>query len=888
MGRLEPQVRADLARVLPGVAVPPAMRAGALQHERYLSHRAVRELLQLLAEERPVVLLLDDLHWADPASAELLVALLRRPPVAPVLLGLARRPRQTDQRLAAALNRAERTGGVVRRVLRPLTPAQAAELLGPSFPPDLATALCEECGGNPFYLQQLARVALVRTPVALASARDVLLAGVQVPESVAVALTEELEVLTPRARLVLDGAAVVGDPFETDLAAIAADLDEDLAVAALDDLLALDVVRPTAVPRRYRFRHPILRRAAYETARGAWRVDAHERVARALALRGAGVTARAAHVERCARRGDPEAVALLRTAGDESYVTAPGSAARWYRAAAEVLGPDAEPGERVALLLPQATALAATGDYHESHAALVQCLEMVVDDPGLRTQLIASCAALEQLLGDHARARARLLEALDHLPPGASRESAAFMVELAMDGYFAMRYDVMEDWARKALDAGIRISDPVTQVLAGAALSLAGALAGTAARARRDCAWTAALVDRLPDEVVAARLDAVGYLALAEQHLELFDEARAHADRAVRLARSTGQGQTLPLSVPSLASLLALRGSLAPALRLMDDAVELARLTDYARAVAWVLTVRAQIRLAAGDLAGALTDAQEALDALAHLDEEFVLGWAGVQLAQALLESGKAGRAVAVLDRLAGGEAMTAVHGGWRAHALELRTRCLLDLGRVEQAGHAATVALRQAEEAGLSLASAVAMRAAAAVHLGSARPAAAVDAAGVSMHQATALGAPLEATHSRILLGRALAAEGSTSDALSELRRAATTAESLGALRLRDAAEHEIRALGAPVHRRTAAARGSRGYLALTGREREVAALVAQGRTNPEIAATLFLSLKTVETHLRHIFRKLEVSSRLAVAREVDRVQQAAGRGTRDERVST
>ena len=102
----------------------------ALQHERYRSHRAVRELLEQLASTQPLVLLLDDLHWADSASVELVGALLRRPPAAPVLLVLAVRPRHVAERLSTALERAERAEALTRIELAALSPEEARELLG--------------------------------------------------------------------------------------------------------------------------------------------------------------------------------------------------------------------------------------------------------------------------------------------------------------------------------------------------------------------------------------------------------------------------------------------------------------------------------------------------------------------------------------------------------------------------------------------------------------------------------------------------------------------------------------------------------------------------------------------------------------------------------------
>ena len=86
--------------VLPSLSALAAGRTVALQHERHRSHRAVRALLEHLAQSKPLVLVLDDFHWADAASVELLLgALLRRPPGAAVLIAVALRPRQTPERL---------------------------------------------------------------------------------------------------------------------------------------------------------------------------------------------------------------------------------------------------------------------------------------------------------------------------------------------------------------------------------------------------------------------------------------------------------------------------------------------------------------------------------------------------------------------------------------------------------------------------------------------------------------------------------------------------------------------------------------------------------------------------------------------------------------------
>src|SRR6185312_1621207 len=169
---------------------------------------------------------------------------------------------------------------------------------------------------------------------------------IDVPPSVAAALAEEFDLLSSGARVVLEGPAVAGDPFEPELAAAAASRPEAVAIEELDELLQLDLVRETDVPRRFRFRHPLVRRAVYESTPPGWRLGAHERCAQALEARGAPVAARAHHVERSARQGDLAAIATLRTAGEATAHRAPASAARWFAGALSLLPEDAPAEER--------------------------------------------------------------------------------------------------------------------------------------------------------------------------------------------------------------------------------------------------------------------------------------------------------------------------------------------------------------------------------------------------------------------------------------------------------------------------------------------------------------------------------------------------------------
>src|SRR3954452_21207194 len=321
------EVRAELELVFPSMPRQEAASGPALQDERYRTHRAGRELLECIAASAPLVLVLDDVHWADPASIDLLAALLRTPPSAAVLLALAARPRQLPERLAGALERARRAGRLTRVELGALRRAEAGELLGDAVDGTLADSLYGLSGGNPFYLEQLARSAR-RTGEPAPPAGSGTMGGIKVPSAVAASVTGELALLSPVSRRLLEGAAVAGDPFEPDLAAVAAALDRTAAAEGVDDLFALGLIRSTEVPRRFRFRHPLIRRAVYEAAPGGWLLGAHERCAHELARRGAAPAVRAHHVEHAATDGDAAAVALLRDAGAAAASRAPQSAAR--------------------------------------------------------------------------------------------------------------------------------------------------------------------------------------------------------------------------------------------------------------------------------------------------------------------------------------------------------------------------------------------------------------------------------------------------------------------------------------------------------------------------------------------------------------------------------
>jgi len=297
---------AELAVVLRAFEGVAAGRALELQEERYRAHRALRLLLSAIARDAPVVVVLDDVQWADPVSVELLCHLLAHPPRGAVLLALGFRPSQVSAKLAATLAAALRDHDGRRLDLGPLSRAAASELVGSATTSSSDhERLYHASGGNPFFLLQLARAGHIaaRRPVAGGPVGEDV-----VPSAVGAALASELSSLSAPSLVLLQGAAVTGDPFDALTAAAAAGIADADVLDLLDELLRFGLIYRTGAGREYAFRHPIVRATVYELTASGWRAHAHARVAEVLAAREASAAARAPHVERSAMRGDPDAI----------------------------------------------------------------------------------------------------------------------------------------------------------------------------------------------------------------------------------------------------------------------------------------------------------------------------------------------------------------------------------------------------------------------------------------------------------------------------------------------------------------------------------------------------------------------------------------------------
>jgi DNA-binding CsgD family transcriptional regulator len=140
------------------------------------------------------------------------------------------------------------------------------------------------------------------------------------------------------------------------------------------------------------------------------------------------------------------------------------------------------------------------------------------------------------------------------------------------------------------------------------------------------------------------------------------------------------------------------------------------------------------------------------------------------------------------------------------------------------------------------------------------------------------AVDAPIESAVSRTLAGKALAQAAEHDRAIAQLDRAVAELERVGAVRLRAAAERELRKLGQHIHHRTRPGQaGQTGVATLTERELQIARMIVDRKTNSEIAGELFLSKKTIETHIRNMFRKLDANSRADIARAIERSDRVA-----------
>ncbi|SEP09583.1 ATP-binding protein [Trujillonella endophytica] len=855
----------ELGRPLPSRAIRIPVDDGRLQ-----LFESVAGMLAELGAQAPLLLVVEDLHWADRSSRDLLRYLLARLAEEPVAVVASYRADDLHRRhpLRPLLAELVRLPGVERLELAPL-PAPAVGQLVRDLAADVPEATVDDvvarAEGNAFYAQELVAAGLAGESLPLALT-DVLLARV--------------EQLGPGAQRVLRTAAVAGRQVRHELVAAvsglpATELEPALAEAVHRHLL---VVSPDG---RYRFRHALLREAVLADLLPGERVRLHAAVAAHLADHpGAGTAAERAHHARESNDLPTALTASLEAAADAGRVGAPAERLQHLEAALALWPavPDAQARtarDHPGLLLEAAAAARAGGELHRA-VAFLRAAQEVLGPDGDRATLARVHYTLAQALGrieDQAAAHresSRAMALVPASPPSSARTwAAATHARTAYDVGLWEEGNAAAEEALAAADAlGLDSAWADTAVTlararGGAPAAVVARLEEALARARRsgdrdvelrvlfnlavvpyeagDVArgvhWTDTALARaeelgVPWTFYAAELrhlgvsaryvagDWDGSLALAER-LARVPEMGAHV-RAASLLVQVGRGD--PAAVERLAWARGLSARLEAHVLLL------------------LATAGAAIDLAAwaGDAETAAREAEEAEQQLGALWGDDRL--AAVRLvatalapvadaAAAARSAGDAGAERRWVDRGAG--LVAAARSAVADHR-----RAIGEYG-VEGAAWLARVAAEEERLHG--------------------RPAAEAWRAAV---EAFDYGHVYEQARSRWRLAEALLAAGDREAAAVELQRAADVAVRLGARPLREAVVALARrgrlAVDVPGLGRLPDAAA-----VFTPREAEVLALLARGRTNRQIGAELFISEKTASVHVSNILAKLGAGGR-------------------------
>jgi DNA-binding CsgD family transcriptional regulator/tetratricopeptide (TPR) repeat protein len=835
-----------LATVFPALAAEDADGAEDADRTgiaRLLLYRALRGLVDELAGQDGLALLLDDVHWADPGTVEFLDHLVRHPPRGPVLVAMAYRPAQAPPRLAALLAAA----GGQQIAVDPLSAEEVAQFLGPGVNSTRGRLLYKASGGNPFYLEALARMHRLE--------------GAELPASVRAVLQVELGDLPPASRRAVHAAAVAGDEFGPALLAVAAEMPEAAALEALDDLVARDILRPAAAG-RFRFRHPLVRQAAYEYAEAGWRLGAHARLADHLARLGAPATVQAHHVERSCSFGDEHAVATLVTAARAVAGHAPQTCAHWLRTALDLVPEESRTIDlRQELLMELCRAQGVSGRLAESRDSARELLALLpADQHGRRAKAARMCALMERQLGRPHEARALLLDELSRMPNARADTAMPLRMRLVVESLMRVDFraaqavlDLMPDPGKgweQGLDVAVAALRPMTAYAAGRIVD-----------ALHSAEAAQLLIEAVPDSHLAEWLDTMAWLCWADTCLGRYPIALRHFDRSAGIARSTGQAYVLTNLLAGKTRTLIALGRLPEALETVEESIDGARLIGSGQQLVFALTQRCLALAWSGDHDAALAVGEDAVTTAAGSREVWDYM---AQNARAV--------AMVVAGRLDDGvDALVTSCTGFRDPKLDRATliaTCELlaqvDVERGRDGIRWADTATRldDPELPGFTglviLANAHVMR--------GRDPAAAAAAAEDAARRLTAGRRALDAGRALLTAGLAHAAATRVDLARERLREATEVFDDCGATALAARAVRERRRLGVRVAG-PVTARGPGGTYGMTPRESEIARLVAQGLTNQRIAGELFLSVRTVETHLSRVFAKLGVTSRTAVA---------------------
>ena len=838
----DPSVRerwlADAAAAAAVVFDTGAEAAGLGEDAAFSTLHGLHWLTVNAAADGPLLLAIDDLHWCDRPSLRFLAYLARRLEGLPVLLGATLRTGEagTDVALVGELASAPRC--VVLRP-GPLSAAAVAALVRARLGADAAPAFSDACheatGGNPLLLRQLlsalaadsvrpeaGNVTVVRDIGPRAASRGVLLRLGRLPDG---------------AIPVAQAVAVLGDGATLPAVAAIAGLDEPAAAESIADLARAEILLAGAP---LGFVHPLVRDAVHRELQPGERDLAHDHAARLLRDSGAPADQIAAHLLHVPPRGEAWVAELLADAArTASRRGAPESAVAYYeRALAEP--PSAE--LRPALLFE----LSLTAWIMEGHDALPYLHEAhaAQRDPLLRPLAAINLARTYVFTATPARCREIVAEAIRELPD----EFADLHLALrALDGsalYFGAGGST--DPGRLAERRG---TPPDAQLGARMLGSIAALDAMVGLEPAEDCARWA--LEVLADDLLASGDPGLFWpmpvvvLALADrdevantwERIETITQERGSAFGVLTI--NTWKGFTLMYA-----------GELAEAEEHLREGVHQSKL--------WGIEMRSSSGIIAGFLASVLVERGKLDEARAALPEvpqagDFSDGANGARaaFAELLLHEGRPAEALAhaqALEQHAVAERHP-VWSPWRG----LEAACLHALGRTDDACALAADELALARRWGSPNVVGRGLRI-----LGELEGEAGIP----RLEESVAL---LAGSHARLEYARALAALGTAlrlarrpTEAREPLRQALDLADRCGADGLVERVRSELYATGS---RPRSTALG--GVDALTARELRVAALVAKGATNRDVAQTLYVTPKTVEVHLSNTYRKLGIRSR-------------------------
>jgi DNA-binding CsgD family transcriptional regulator/tetratricopeptide (TPR) repeat protein len=825
-------------------------------------YRVVDEIVDLVeasCARAPHVLVLEDLHWADDSSLLAVRGLMRSLGHVPLLIVATLRPAPRALELDQLLDECD-AAGARRLSLGSLRPADVEELVQVELglpPGPLLTAILAKAGGNPLWLVEILRSLssegwLRRDEDAAEATAD------ELPGSLRELVLRRLRYLPEDALDLLQLTSVLGEAVSV----------HDLAVVARRPAPAVMGILAEAFRARLLderddalvFRHQLVQEAIYEELPKPVRRALHRDAAGALARAGADLAAVAGHLIRGADRGDLEAVRWLRQAASVVGAGAPATAVDMVRQALGLL--PAGHADVDVTTAELAEALQRAGQVAEAsrvaEAALDRPHRAEADVP-LRLTLVSSLSLQNRAVELIERAESALRSSALTLP-----QKALVLTQASYGRTFSGDFLGGEATARRALDAAERSGAVEMTVWSLAALSvpvrMQGRYADALALTRRAVTLAFDPVDN------GARLRHPHFfLAMVLADADRTDEARAAYGRAIEEAEELGTGWLLPDMLLLAAELRFLVGEWSDADVELEAGLQLAQAHGQRISINQSRAYQAVIATGRGDLAAART-------ALASVDDQLTAenptyGAEMVALASSLVAE-------------AGGD-LTAAHDvllrAWnRDVARDVRyyhrylgpslVRLSLALDRREVA-----VQVVGEIEAGAALASEVdsvqgaAMRCRGLLDQDPDLLAGAAELTGRSPRILDHAGACEDAA-------AALTAAARTEEAVALLVKARARYECVEATAWMARVDAGLRRLGIKQGARGPRRRAQTGPASLTASERAVSELVAEGLTNREVGRRLHISPHTVNTHLRHVFQKLSVSTRAELAAHVAR----------------